>query len=1197
MSPNIDKKHWLNLLNILNAKNSEDSPLNMVDKSGINLTSNFKISKGPNDFAYLFLPEANVCSRTLTLPNGKEVHIGLRSVGRKLTLCYLNGFVMCDIDISQGKMGNGIDSIMMCKTIYEKVVNFASKYKKLVKADTAAAVTTVKGLHIYFETADDYSPDENCYEMAQFLRQVCDGNYVVKWYLDQTRGFCDKVFGTYRLDDKIGKEKCHIMASKHVKKACNEPIFVGPNSENTQFLLKFRREFSFRLLGLNCFSLDSLQIFTQDIDPSVFTDILERGFGKEFEYLYKILTKEGFSLDYLTLLLATFTPRTRFVRTESTNEKFKEMQKSLTSLFYGEESIPISEVKPLSSLQMWSKEMKTYTSLLREKLEKNDFQMTVTEYMLNLREDIYKDTMVKLVNGPVSNDVVQLLIAFDDNMEYTSRTRVIDRMYKHDNSRDFVEKSDFDFFMSKDKNLLSNLPAFTTARDLLEATSNMSSTLTPLFMLYIDEVFRNSTIMDRVRVSRQMLKALINPNYFELLQLPDGQHMLSKMTKMDLAKLFKVWQLKNTYSDPVLVSLQLPLSNIQMKLNGEKLVFKVYYTFEDIKAFKKMEETFVSPTEEELNFYKLLHNTITFYCNMNRSEMFSFGFDLKWEFVANYEDSERLHSELSMGDLIDIGGITRDFMTSMAPRLKDLMMRENPIAFMLAGDLLIMKMETQSQFTLPFFDNLNSYMYLLCGDAEACKCDLLIDSVYNRKRYTCESVDQMIDEGFSPDQVYAQEDTLRSYLKTNMESRLPDFALTILCHVIQGVSRNDGSNIYHTHIYGDAQWRSDELDVFFKEGSDDEHDDEHGPFDFQRLLKRINPKFDNHGDDSYLTQPSNKAFYLTYIAFSLFKETDAELYVFMNDIVKITKLKPSELDLNAKEKHFLKVIKNHVSKKFMDFVQGNSDVTADSIMNVLDVQRDDVYDNKKFYTDAARFIFLKMLTLMTKSELVNVLKFATGMDTIPAFPEFRLKLESKSYPTTWFGHTCFYSLDMSDKFKELTNKLADTVIKNYDIEELRTMMHDGPDIYNHAYQESGRRSRSGRRYDFKSKVKEEKERLIDHILSSGSTSQSDTCSEPIAASPVVGPPTPAAPPSPLSTSRETSRQPGAARRATGQVATSLPPRPTTTPRTPERPVSSSSSSSPPRIPPRIRRPVNRFDPSRRDRMESIVSSILDHYLI
>ena len=212
----------VNVLKIINAKMLDDSPL---DKSE-DLISNFKISKGPEDFAYLFLNETNVCSRTLQLSNGKETQVGLRAVGRKLTLCYLNDFVMCDIDISKKKMGKGVDSIIMCRKVCEDVVNFASNYKTLVKSDTAAAITTVKGLHIYFETADEYDPIEDWYNMALFLRQICDGNYIVKWILDQTRGFCDKVFGTYKLDDKYTKEKCVAMTSEHVKHACNEPFMV-----------------------------------------------------------------------------------------------------------------------------------------------------------------------------------------------------------------------------------------------------------------------------------------------------------------------------------------------------------------------------------------------------------------------------------------------------------------------------------------------------------------------------------------------------------------------------------------------------------------------------------------------------------------------------------------------------------------------------------------------------------------------------------------------------------------------------------------------------------------------------------------------------------------------------------------------------------------------------------------------------------
>lgn len=1350
MSPN--EEDWLNVLIIMNAQLSKKSPLNMIDESGVDLTKNFTISKGPEEFAYLFLPETNVCSRTLTMPNGKEINIGLRSVGRKLTLCYLNGFVMCDIDISRSKMSDGIDSIKMCRRIYNQVVDFAKERKNLVKADTAAAVSTVKGMHIYFETADEYSPKENYYEMALFLRQVCDGNYVLKWYLDQTRGFCDKVFGTYRFDDKDVKEKCHIMASKHAEKACSQPLFMEPKSENTQFLLKFRREFSCRILKLDCLSLDSLQIFGQNVESTVIGDILD--VKDKFKHLYKNLIKEGFSFKYLILLLATFTPRTRFSRTESEDEKFKQIRKGLTSLFYGkDDSMPSAEVDHLDSFKKWGFKMEEYKNLLQTKLEEGH-EIAIGKEHHDLKEEIYKDSVEELMGRRVSSDLVTLLIAFDINMPYSSRVQAMTRIMKHDERKEFLEKSEYDLFMSEDNSFLTNLEAFRFARDLVDGTSNMNSSLMPVFLVYLEELFSHAIIKDQ-KISRNVLRQLFDPVYFELLQLPAGQHMLSKMTQMpDLVKLYKVWNLKNTDSVPVLDTLQLPLSNIDVVL-GRELLFKIKYSFEDVKGFKKREKEFVSPTEEELNFYKLLHNAITLYCTMSHSELFGFAFDVKWEFVANYEDSARLHSELSMLDLIDVGGITRDFITSMAPRLKDLMIRDNVIAFMLAGDLLIMKMELQTQFTLPLFDNINSYMYLLCGDAEACKCDLLIDSVYNKKGYTCETVGEMIDEGFSIDQVYTQEDTLRSYLKTNMESKLQDFALTILCRVIKGVSRKDSPNIYHSHIYGDTEWRSDELDVFFKYNDyDDEGElgtdavevnkklsdlvlsdrklhflvaeatkryeyhasfassspeanfllvtytdielviayqdivekyvrvgvpkkereillqefeqsvdkyigfrkisngtemeekkweldvmkmlNEYVPFDFKRFLHRIDPSI-YHQKVKYVTNPSMKSFYLTYIALRLFKETDVQLNLFMYDAIEIRKLDASKLDqlnLNAKEKHFVKVIKNHVSKLFMDFVQGNSDVTADSIMKVLDVRRYDIDSMYTFHTDAATFLFEKMLQMMTKSELKQVLKFATGMDTVPVFPEFKFKLVGQSYPTTWFGHTCFYSLDMSDKFKEIVNNFVYLLIDSYDNE---TTGGD-PIEKEYIYEEDN--------YDFPSKVRKEKERLIEHILSSGTTSQSDTCvrdsapvvaSVPIeAASPMASrlqeirerrlasppvassmtsrrvpirrlaqpperrpapldPPAPAPLPAPLDsniTGRSAQRAARAARRAALGASSSetSPPEPIT-PRTPERPVSSSSSS-----PPRIRRPVNHFDPSRRDRLESVVSSILDFYV-
>ena len=758
----------------------------------------------------------------------------------------------------------------------------------------------------------------------------------------------------------------------------------------------------------------------------------------------------------------------------------------------------------------------------------------------------YKDTIQSLSRPLKESEhmVVYLLAVFDVDIPtyYFLHKEAVEKLFTVSLDQHVI---DF-FFKEKNTNLENQKQSFKFVKRFLDVTSNMTSALTRFFLDYLLAILTTKYVVPKL----QVFKILIHEETFQLLQLPEGQQVLSNMTEIDFSQLFKTCHLETTDSVPSFVPLELSLDKFRMQFDIYQsiLSIKIYYYFNDIWGFKKKEESFVNPNQYELNFYKFLHNAFTFINNVNNLGINNL--TVQWEFVGKAEDARLLHDELGMGDIIDIGGITRDFVTSMTPRLFELMMRDYPIAYMLVGDLLIMKIQNNPKFTIPLFDDAGSYMYLLCGDAEACKCDLLVDYKFNA--FNNDTCDQMIDKGYMVDEMYGKEKTLRSYLKVSMETNLKDFALTIISKLTpefkrdqSGFHLSDDDSSYKYINRGDLSIIGDNL----------EH---------------LNNIFDG-----------NFSAVAVYVTLGLFKESNLDLYMYMyrSDDGVIDRIQIDKFDVtNEKEKDFVKLIKTNVSKTFMEFVQGNSDVTSDSIMEILSVERNDVILHNDKYTIATEFLFEKMLQLMTEEELKTVLKFATGMDTIPVFPEFRLKLVSLDVPTTWKSHTCFYTIDMNDKFKELANQFAEKLLKK-NTPRPRLPRKSAPAVGGFPTPES---VYYNDQYDFPSKVREEKERLIAHILSSGSSSQAYACdsSDPMIVSsesstPIRG----------RTRRRDDYDNDGSEESADHEMSDDVPIDSSTTP---DRRIATPSS------PPRMRRRVNHHVSLSRNESD-IISSLLGHY--
>ncbi len=202
--------------------------------------------------AYLFVDEFNVAVETVHLQS-KPARIGVRAVGNKLTLCYLDSFVMCDVDFVYRceQYGEIFDHLTMYR-IFTKTVEYASKFPNLVKSESAVSVRTPKGMHIYFETSDEYDEARDWDKMAHFLRLICDANYVIRWCLDRTRGFCDKIFEVQN----------SFQVSMHALMAADpeNQMFARSDSSRVKELLSVRGHVATQLLGLRTAGVSNKQV-------------------------------------------------------------------------------------------------------------------------------------------------------------------------------------------------------------------------------------------------------------------------------------------------------------------------------------------------------------------------------------------------------------------------------------------------------------------------------------------------------------------------------------------------------------------------------------------------------------------------------------------------------------------------------------------------------------------------------------------------------------------------------------------------------------------------------------------------------------------------------------------------------------------------------------------------------------------------
>lgn len=275
--------------------------------------------------------ETNVClvEVPVILSRGGEIFeekfkIGVRMLPSKITLCYIDKVAMIDVDFKKDH-GDYWDVM----ELFEAFVAYAAKHEHLVVSESTVVVRTVNGVHIYIQLHDKYDQDRDWKEMAKFMTLVSDRKYILKWALDRTRGFCDKIFE---------------LRSEHITYAMTSDIlFHGKQAKLVLELVHIRRRFA-KCLS-TAFAKDQLaanllmsmhgdaQGLSQDrirIAHNHLTSLIpkfsesgwvKRAFGgKSSEFSSRQMQKLlDVSFMSMVLNLATYKPPTEFVKSDHIN--------------------------------------------------------------------------------------------------------------------------------------------------------------------------------------------------------------------------------------------------------------------------------------------------------------------------------------------------------------------------------------------------------------------------------------------------------------------------------------------------------------------------------------------------------------------------------------------------------------------------------------------------------------------------------------------------------------------------------------------------------------------------------------------------------------------------------------------------------------------------------------------------------------
>ena len=712
-------------------QNIQMSPFFKLQTKGIDILRILKARLPSDSNKYYHVYETNVDVQEYVLHPEKKVKVGLRVVANKVTLCYIDSFVMCDIDISKKKMNQGVASIEMCKQIYDAVVGYASQYPHLVKSKSAVAVKTRKGLHVYFETSASYVVSEHWYDMAKFLMLINDANYVIRWCLDRTRGFCDKIYQVKRPD--------------YLELALLDPLFKESESDSTQQLLKLRRDFAKLLTMDNYKSFNTaINAFnTQYPDTEKFTPWNMNNIINvlpDIDLHFPQLTQEYDPRLFVKFLLAYQKPQ-EFVTDEAKDPETEIARQMLSSIFMRairkenepplqEEDIPRIErrIDALVNVGMESaSEMDEHIYAYRERLKKIKAQWT---------KNATTKTVKRMFGKELPEFTMELLAKREDDFTF----EFLWEIYKY-LQIPIITPADV-AFLNDTSHIFHSMWTVQFFRDIANVTVDTPS-LMPLYIFFkLNEYMILYFLHFHIIQASTKIELSDKPSLFEELQEPEAKYVLEKI---GLDRFFKVISLSVDEDMEFLaeeVPLQLSLDSFTLEKRETHADIFIRYSWEDIEGFTRGKHP--NPNQKELDFYNVLHN------------IFSMSFNIEemlheyciWTFVPSYGKGAEIQEKLGMADIIDVKGITNMFVTNMCPRLTYLADRAVPIAHMLIGDFILQKLQSSDtvKYTMPYlFEDAGSYMYILCGDMERCKCDLMVNYSKNySSAFTCENIDTML---------------------------------------------------------------------------------------------------------------------------------------------------------------------------------------------------------------------------------------------------------------------------------------------------------------------------------------------------------------------------------------------------------------------------------------------------------------------
>ena len=568
-----------------------------------------------------------------------------------------------------------------------------------------------------------------------------------------------------------------------------------------------------------------------------------------------------------------------------------------------------------------------------------------------------------------------------------------------------IEKEDIKF-LTADDSLFASLRIV----KILKMSKTLDDLTNPLFAaIHICNEYEEWSV-------KRLFYNLFDSNLFNIFQEEtiDGVQLYSKF---HLDCIFKMSSLTRSHyefldddgerqSDNILVvelkPLQLSNSLFTYQSRDMQDDILIRYGWKDIKGFMTSDRS-SSPDEDELHFYDTLHK-IFFMCYQIQQCLQE---DVKWSFWPFREESQQILKNLgSWEEMIDEGGISKTFIAKMTPKLKALMENYNyfsnkieyPIGHILISDLILQKLSSRNKYNylIPnLFDDAGSYMYILCGDATQCRCDLMVNYGKNfQNSITCDNIDRKLKEYQTTIiQSYEKEEAIRQYMMSNIRGN-ESFEVKTVSALLPFGTYNHSTENEQTSIHIDDD-NIENCKTFWKDKPS------------KAYLKSI-------------ASPENLEFDLTLLALSAFKKPDSSILLEMESGYGkggIRRAEINEYSSKTTDEKLMKMLKNEMSEEFMLLIQGKE-------MNIDDIL-ESIQPTSGIHEMGIIMViqFVRLLTSLTNEEIILFVEFTTGIPAIPS--NFQLQINQTPYDGSrlWSGHTCFNSVEIATTFKEFVDKM------------------------------------------------------------------------------------------------------------------------------------------------------------------------------